>query len=215
MKSTERHKLKENEVASLLARSVSWFAPRLTMIVSAAGVLLILFIAFVIMHHQGIQKNLRAGRNISATLADVTGGNMSEAGADKIAVMEDLADKYGSTKNGAKLLFDLGTYYAERGEDAVSAEYFRRSSKHLMEKGRAYVAAAGQYQNLGEFEKAEEMLLKVGRDDPAYENALYLRYIGALKTDDLKTAEAVAAELKSSFGDKSVYKDMTSLREVL
>ncbi len=215
MKSAERHKLKENEVASLLTRILDWLMPRLTVILSVLGVILVLFVAYLIIHHNKVQKNIEAGRNIEMTMKDLGVTAIGSLDNEKVNVLENLAAEYSRTRNGAKLLFDIGKYYLNKGEDEKAAEYFMKSAENHMDRNLALVAAASAYQNSGEFGQAEAVLSEIKSGESSYENALYLRYIGALKTDNEELAEELAGKMKDLDLEGSVYKEMLNLREVL
>jgi tetratricopeptide (TPR) repeat protein len=215
MKSSERHKLKENEVASVLSRVLHWVTPRLNTILIVAGVLIVLLVAVLIIRFQNERRDTAAGTNITKTLQDLGGGSLDQVPRDKIPLLEEMGKKYKNTPSGAVLLYRLGLMYRDQNEDDKALEFFNMAVRSLEDKDPAYIAQAGLNMKAGRYDAAKEDLYRISRESPLYDNALYLLYLCGRGTQDESLTQKAAEELSSERFSESPYQKMIAIREVL
>ena len=215
MKSSERHKLKENEVASALSRFLHWVTPRLNTILIVAGCLIVLLVTMLIIRYQNERRDETAGMNITKALQDLGGGSLEQVSPDKFSLIEELAHKYKNTPSGAVLLYRLGVMYRDKGEDEKALEFFNMAACSLQDKDPAYIAQAGLYMKAGRYDAAKENLYKIDKESPLYDNALYLLYLCGRATQDESLIRRAAEELAAERFSESPYQKMIAIREVL
>ena len=215
MKSSERHKLKENEVASVLSRFLHWVTPRLNTILIVAGCLVILLIAALVIRYQNDRRDSAAGVNITKTIRDLGGGSLEGVPEDKIPLIEEMAKKYKNTPSGAVLLYRLGLMAREKGDNEKALDFFHMAARALEDKEPANIALAGLYMKSGQYETAKENLYKIAPESPLYDNALYLLYLCGRATQDENLKKRAADELSSERFAESPYQKMIAIREVL
>ena len=215
MKSSERHKLKENEVASVLSRFVHWVTPRLNTILIVAGCLVVLLVTVLIIRFQNERRDTAAGTNITKTLQDLGGGSLGQVPQDKIPLIEEMARKYKNTPSGAVLLYQLGMMFRDQKQDDKALEYFGMAVRSLEDKDPAYIAQAGLNMKAGRYDDAKADLYKIRQESPLYGNALYLLYLCGRATQDESLTQKAAEELTSERFSESPYQKMIAIREVL
>jgi predicted negative regulator of RcsB-dependent stress response len=214
MKSTERHKLKENEFASALSRIIHWVTPRLNTILAAVGILILLVVALWIIRYQKETRNKAAGVNITKTLQDL-GGSWEKIPEEKMTLLEEMGEKYKNTPAGAALLFRLGQHFAEEEDTEKAVKYYSLAASSLYEKDPVQLALSGIYVKTGEYDKAKEYLYKISKESPLYDNVLYLLYLCGKGARDESLAQKAANELNRDEYKESPYPKMLAIREVL